>query len=329
MLVGYPIAYAMARAQPKLQPVLVALMIVPFWTSFLIRIYAWIGILKPEGLLNQALIGAGVISEPLEILNTEGAIFIGVVYAYLPFMVLPIYAVLVAQDESLLEAAADLGSPPWKSFWLVTIPLSAPGVAAGCLLCFIPIVGEFIIPDMLGGSDTLMIGRQLWSEFFSNRDWPLASAIAVLMVVILLIPFLVLRRLEIARRRGAAMKRGMGWSGALALTLGFAFIYAPIVLLVLYSFNDSRLVTVWGGFTTRWYSGLLSNEPLMSAAWNSLRVGVAGRDHRNGAGNAHRAGARAVRPLPRPRSARGRWRSRRSSCRRSSPRCRFVALRRH
>ncbi|MET0605742.1 MAG: ABC transporter permease subunit [Beijerinckiaceae bacterium] len=196
VLVGYPIAYAMARAQPKLQPVLVALMMVPFWTSFLIRIYAWIGILKPEGLLNQALIGAGVISEPLEILNTEGAIFIGVVYAYLPFMVLPIYAVLVAQDESLLEAAADLGSPPWKSFWLVTIPLSAPGVAAGCLLCFIPIVGEFIIPDMLGGSDTLMIGRQLWSEFFSNRDWPSASAIAVLMVVILLIPFFVLRRLE-------------------------------------------------------------------------------------------------------------------------------------
>jgi putrescine transport system permease protein len=196
LLVGYPVAHAMARARPAWQPILVALVIVPFWTSFLIRIYAWIGILKPEGLLNHALAGAGLITEPLEILNTEAAIFIGVVYAYLPFMVLPIYAVLAAQDHSLLEAASDLGCPPWKSFWLVTLPLSAPGAAAGCLLCFIPCVGEFIIPDMLGGSDTLMIGRQLWSEFFGNRDWPLASAIAMAMISILTVPFFTLRRLE-------------------------------------------------------------------------------------------------------------------------------------
>lgn len=196
LLVGYPMAHAMARAKPSWRPLLLALMIVPFWTSFLIRIYAWIGILKPEGILNQALLSLGLIGAPLEILNTETAIFIGVVYAYLPFMVLPIYAVLAAQDDALLEAAADLGSPPWLSFWLVTVPLSLPGVAAGCLLVFIPVVGEFVIPDLLGGSETLMIGRQLWSEFFGNRDWPTASAIAVLMVIVLLIPFLLLRRLE-------------------------------------------------------------------------------------------------------------------------------------
>ncbi|WP_342363206.1 ABC transporter permease [Terrarubrum flagellatum] len=196
LLIAYPIAYAMARARPALRPLLLALMIVPFWTSFLIRIYAWIGILKPEGLLNQALLALGLIDAPLEILNTEIAIYIGIVYAYLPFMVLPIYAVLVAQSHDLLEAAADLGCPPWKSFWLVTVPLSAPGVAAGCLLVFIPCVGEFVIPDLLGGSETLMIGRQLWSEFFGNRDWPTASAIAVILVIILLIPFLILRRLE-------------------------------------------------------------------------------------------------------------------------------------
>lgn len=196
LVVGYPMAHAMARAKPSARPLLLALMIVPFWTSFLIRIYAWMGILKPEGLLNQALLSLGLIDAPLEILNTETAIFIGIVYAYLPFMVLPIYAVLAAQDDALLEAAADLGAPPWLSFWLVTVPLSLPGVVAGCLLVFIPCVGEFIIPDLLGGSETLMIGRQLWSEFFGNRDWPTASAIAVAMVVVLLVPFLLLRRLE-------------------------------------------------------------------------------------------------------------------------------------
>lgn len=196
LLIGYPMAYGMARARASLRPILLALMIVPFWTSFLIRIYAWIGILKADGLINQALLALGLIGAPLEILNTEAAIFIGVVYPYLPFMVLPIYAVLAAQDRALLEAAADLGAPPWLSFWLVTVPLSFPGVAAGCLLVFIPCVGEFVIPDLLGGSETLMIGRQLWSEFFGNRDWPTASAIAVLMVIVLIIPFLLLRRLE-------------------------------------------------------------------------------------------------------------------------------------
>jgi putrescine transport system permease protein len=197
--VGYPIAYAMARARPSVRPLLVALVILPFWTSFLIRIYAWIAILKPEGFLNQVLIGLNLVSEPVEILNTETAVYIGIVYAYLPFMVLPLYASLEKIDPSLIEAALDLGSPPWRAFWSVTVPLSLPGIVAGSLLCFIPAVGEFVIPDLLGGSETLMIGRQLWSEFFSNRDWPLASAVAIVLLVILVVPIVIYRDVE-ARR---------------------------------------------------------------------------------------------------------------------------------
>jgi putrescine transport system permease protein len=199
LLIGYPIAYAMARVAPSWRTVFVALVILPFWTSFLIRIYAWIGILKPEGLLNQLLLGTGAISEPLAILNTETAIFIGIVYAYLPFMVLPLYATLEKLDPSLIEAAQDLGSPPWKAFWTITVPLSLPGIAAGSLLCFIPIVGEFVVPDLLGGSETLMIGRALWSEFFSNRDWPLASAVAIVLLLILVVPIVIFRDLETRR----------------------------------------------------------------------------------------------------------------------------------
>jgi putrescine transport system permease protein len=196
LMIGYPIAYAMARATPRWRPLLVALVILPFWTSFLIRIYAWIGILRTEGLLNQVLIGTGLIAEPLTILNTDTAVFIGIVYAYLPFMILPLYAALERLDGTLLEAAEDLGCPPWKVFWTVTVPLSVPGIVAGSLLCFIPIVGEFVVPDLLGGSETLMIGRTLWSEFFSNRDWPLASAVAVVLLVILVIPIVVFRDIE-------------------------------------------------------------------------------------------------------------------------------------
>jgi putrescine transport system permease protein len=199
LLIGYPVAYGMARASPRWRPALVALVILPFWTSFLIRVYAWIGILKPEGLLNQALVATGVIDQPMMILNTEMAVFIGVVYAYLPFMVLPLYASLEKLDHTLIEAAQDLGSPPWKAFWTITLPLSMPGVIAGSLLCFIPIVGEFVIPDLLGGSETLMIGRTLWSEFFSNRDWPLASAVAIVLLLILVVPIVLYREVE-ARR---------------------------------------------------------------------------------------------------------------------------------
>ena len=175
---------------------IVVLVIVPFWTSFLIRIYAWINILQREGLLNDALIALGIIKTPLVWLATDTAIIIGIVYSYLPFMVLPIYATLEKMDETLIEAAADLGCPNWKAFWLVTFPLSLPGVAAGVLLCFIPIVGEFVIPDLLAGSDSLMIGQTLWLEFFTNKDWPVASAAAVLLLALLLVPLLLYERLQ-------------------------------------------------------------------------------------------------------------------------------------
>jgi putrescine transport system permease protein len=181
-------AYGMAQAPKEWQPTLMMFVILPFWTSFLIRVYAWIGILKNEGLLNALLLNLGVISEPLTIMNTTTAVYIGIVYSYLPFMVLPLYASLEKIDGRLIEAAEDLGSRPWKAFWQVTFPLSIPGIIAGCFLVFIPAVGEFVIPDLLGGSETLMIGKTLWSEFFNNRDWPVASAVAVLLLLILVIP---------------------------------------------------------------------------------------------------------------------------------------------
>jgi putrescine transport system permease protein len=196
LLVGYPIAYGMARAPERIRPLLVMLVILPFWTSFLIRVYAWIGILKPEGLLNQFLLFLGVIDQPLTILNTNVAVYIGIVYSYLPFMVLPLYASLERLDRTLLEAAADLGSPPLRAFWQVTFPLSLPGVFAGALLVFIPATGEFVIPDLLGGSSTLMIGRTLWNEFFLNRDWPVASAVAIVLLVILVVPIVIFQNLQ-------------------------------------------------------------------------------------------------------------------------------------
>jgi putrescine transport system permease protein len=188
LLIGYPIAYGMARAPASLRPTLLMMVILPFWTSFLIRVYAWIGILKPEGLLNQLLLGIGVIQEPLIITNTYTAIFIGIVYSYLPFMVLPLYSSLEKMDHSLIEAAQDLGCQPIAAFWKITFPLSIPGVVAGCLLVFIPAVGEFVIPDLLGSSRTLMIGKTLWTEFFTNRDWPVSSAVAIILLLVLIVP---------------------------------------------------------------------------------------------------------------------------------------------
>jgi len=188
LLIGYPIAYGMARAPAEWRPTLLMAVILPFWTSLLIRVYAWIGILSTEGLLNQFLIGIGLISEPLVILQTNTAVYIGIVYSYLPFMILPLYSALEKMDDTLLEAASDLGCPPLKAFWQITFPLSLPGVIAGCFLVFIPAVGEFVIPDLLGGSDTLMIGKVMWEEFFSNRDWPAASAVAVILLLILVVP---------------------------------------------------------------------------------------------------------------------------------------------
>ncbi|MCO5063351.1 MAG: ABC transporter permease subunit [Rhizobiaceae bacterium] len=190
LLIGYPIAYGMARAPATVRPTLLMLVILPFWTSFLIRVYAWIGILKPEGLLNQFLMWLHVIDQPLIILNTDWAIYIGIVYSYLPFMVLPLYSALEKMDYTLVEAANDLGCPPLSAFWKITFPLSLPGVVAGCLLVFIPAVGEFVIPDLLGGSETLMIGKTLWNEFNSNRDWPVSSAVAVVLLLLLVVPIM-------------------------------------------------------------------------------------------------------------------------------------------
>ena len=191
LIIGYPIAYAIARTSRRWQAVLVVLTILPFWTSQLIRIYAWMNILQHDGPLNNALIALSIAKEPPVWLSTDTAIYIGIVYSYLPFMVLPLYATLERLDESLLEAAADLGCPRWKIFWLVTLPLSFSGILAGALLCFIPIVGEFVIPDLLGGSQSTMIGQTIWMEFFANKDWPAASAVAVVLVCLLVTPIVI------------------------------------------------------------------------------------------------------------------------------------------
>jgi len=196
LLIGYPIAYAIARMEPANRNIALMLVILPSWTSFLIRIYAWVGILKNNGLLNNMLIGMGLIDEPLQILHTPVAVYIGIVYAYLPFMVLPLYANLVKHDHRLIEAANDLGARPWKSFLNITLPLSKAGIIAGAMLVLIPVVGEFVIPEMLGGPDTLMIGRILWQEFFNNRDWPVASAVAIVMLVLLIVPIMIFHRAQ-------------------------------------------------------------------------------------------------------------------------------------
>ncbi|WP_448045543.1 ABC transporter permease [Bradyrhizobium liaoningense] len=196
LLIGYPIAYGMARLPKRWQAVAMVLVIVPFWTSFLIRIYAWINILQHDGLLNQILLALHLVSRPVVWLSTDSAMYIGIVYSYLPFMILPLYATLAKMEPALEEAASDLGAPPWQVFWLVIFPLSLPGVGAGVLLCFIPIVGEFVIPDLLAGSNSLMIGQTLWLEFFTNKDWPVASAAAIVLLVVLLVPLLLYERLQ-------------------------------------------------------------------------------------------------------------------------------------
>ena len=194
LLVSFPIAYGMANAPDEWRPTLMMLVILPFWTSFLIRVYSWMGILSQEGFLNQFLMGIGLISEPLIILNTNWAVYIGIVYTYCPFMILPIYATLEKLDTSLNEAAVDLGCSRTSAFWLITMPLARPGIIAGCFLVFIPALGEFVIPSLLGGSRTLMIGKVLYEEFFANRDWPVASAVAVVLLLILIVPIVMYQR---------------------------------------------------------------------------------------------------------------------------------------
>jgi len=196
LLIGYPMAYVISRMSPAARNVAMMLVVLPSWTSFLIRVYAWIGILGRNGLLNQLLLKLGLIDAPLQILYTPTAAYIGIVYCYLPFMVLPLYANLVKLDNRLLEAAYDLGAKPWQAFMRITLPLSRTGIIAGCMLVMIPAVGEFVIPEMLGGPDTLMIGRVLWGEFFNNRDWPTASAVAIVMLALLLVPILLFNRMQ-------------------------------------------------------------------------------------------------------------------------------------
>ena len=194
LLTGYPIAYAIACSHGIRRQLLLFLVIMPFWTSFLIRVYAWIAILEPQGLLNQLLIALGVVTAPLPLLNNQFSVQLGLVYSYLPFMVLPLYGSLSALDKSLVEAAADLGARPSQAFLTVILPLTLPGIAAGSLLVLIPATGEFVIPDLLGGPSTLMIGKVLWDEFFNNRDWPVAAAVAVVLVAALAIPLLAAQR---------------------------------------------------------------------------------------------------------------------------------------
>lgn len=188
LLLGYPMAYYIARSNPATRNILMMAVMLPFWTSFLIRVYAWIGILKNNGLLNNFLMSIGLIHSPIELYHTNTAVYIGMVYSYLPFLVMPLYAHLVKMDLTLLEAAYDLGAQPWTAFWRITLPLSKNGIIAGCLLVFIPAVGEYVIPELLGGANTLMIGRVMWNEFFDNADWPMASAVTCAMVLLLLVP---------------------------------------------------------------------------------------------------------------------------------------------
>jgi putrescine transport system permease protein len=202
LLIGYPMAYAIARADKEMQTVFLLLIMMPTWTAILIRVYAWMGILSSNGLLNSLLLSLGLIDDPIRILNTNIAVYIGIVYSYLPFMVLPLYANLVKHDQSLLEAASDLGSSTYNSFWKITVPLSKNGIIAGCMLVFIPVVGEFVIPELLGGPETLMIGKVLWQEFFNNRDWPVAAALAVVMLAILIIPIILFNRNQAKEMEG-------------------------------------------------------------------------------------------------------------------------------
>ena len=188
LLIGYPIAYGIARSPQPTRNILLLLVVIPFWISFLLRVYAWMGILKTKGLLNGFLLWTGIINEPLELLYTDTAVYIGMIYSYLPFMILPLYANLEKLDIRLLEAASDLGAKRWEVFKDVTLPLSMPGIIAGCCLMFIPAIGEYVIPALLGGADTLMIGRVLFDEFFLNRDWPVASAVAIVLVLLLVLP---------------------------------------------------------------------------------------------------------------------------------------------
>ncbi len=275
LLLGYPLAWAVAHSKPSTRNILLLLVILPPWTSFLIRVYAWMGILKNNGVLNNVLLWLGVIDQPLTILHTNLAVYIGIVYAYLPFMVLPIYTALTRIDYSLVEASLDLGARPLKTFFSIIVPLTKGGIIAGSMLVFIPAVGEFVIPELLGGPDSIMIGRVLWQEFFNNRDWPVASAVAIIMLLLLIVPIMWFHKHQQKKCGGAWMNNlpvvRSPWR-ILILVLGFTFLYAPMLMLVIYSFNSSKLVTVWAGWSTRWYGELFRDTAMMSAVGLSLTI---------------------------------------------------------
>ena len=275
LLIGFPLAYGMARAPRRWQPALFVLVVLPFWTSFLIRIYAWINILQRDGLLNQVLLALRVVDEPPAWLSTDTAVYIGIVYSYLPFMVLPIYATLEKMDETLIEAAADLGCPWWKAFWLVTLPLSLPGVVAGALLCFIPIVGRIRRPrsarrlaDHHDRPDA--VDRILRQQGLAGRVRGRGRAAVPARRADRGLP----ADADPRSRRGTLTVRKASWFNIGSVALGLAFLYLPIVILVIYSFNASRLVTVWGGWSVRWYVELLHDRAMLESAWVTLRIAL-------------------------------------------------------
>lgn len=276
LLVAYPLAYGLTRAPPRWRSFLFTLVILPFWTSFLVRIYAWMTILKPNGFLDMGGQLVGLSPGTLALLNSNSAVLIGIVYSYLPFMVMPLYATLDKVDDSFCEAARDLGASAAKCFTSITIPLSLPGVMAGSLLVFIPMVGEFVIPELLGGTGAAMIGKTLWTEFFNNQDWPLSAAIAIGMLVILFVPIVLLQRVQMAAAMSeagnGAGQRHFSWVSKISVSLGLLFIYLPILLVIAFSFNDSRLVTIWGGFSFKWYGTLFQNIQLLDSAWLSFKL---------------------------------------------------------
>ena len=278
LLIGLPLAYGMARAPRAGSRCLFMLVVLPFWTSFLIRIYAWINILQRDGLLNQILLALRIVDEPPAWLATDTAVYIGMVYSYLPFMVLPLYATLEKMDETLIEAAADLGCPRWKAFWLVTCRCRFPGVIAGTLLCFIPIVGEFVIPDLLGGSQSMMIGQTLWTEFFVNKDWPVASAVAMVLLCLLLAPILIYQRLQVRDLEGGTLIMRQGLFGLVQCRFRsrweLRFSTCRSSILVIYSFNASRWSPSGRGWSTRWYVELLNDGAMLESAWVTLRIAL-------------------------------------------------------
>lgn len=279
LLIAYPMAYGLARAPARWRSFLLGLVVLPFWISFLVRVYAWMAILKPNGFLDLLGQAIGLNAGSLALLNSPSAVIIGIVYSYLPFMILPLYSVLDKMDDTLVEASRDLGASALRTFLSITLPLSLPGIYAGCLLAFIPMVGEFVIPDLLGGNDSALIGKTLWTEFFNNQDWPLSSAIAVGMLIVLAVPIFLLQKAQARADVKSSSSGGQGerqWSAFTMgpVLLGLTFIYLPILLVVVFSFNDSRLVTIWAGFSLKWYGLLFDNAQLLSSVWLSLKLAV-------------------------------------------------------